>query len=113
MLPPCFVEAIEDLFQHDRSLGVFSVEAEIGQVRGDRMLAELIDDATAHRVTFYSHDPAGLRAVGSSAENSSPEANLEIAQETEYKRLLRQTDEPRLIGPTPSTIGAPSTFATT
>jgi VWFA-related protein len=65
------------------SVGVFSIESEIGQVRGDRMLAELVDDATAHRVTFYSHDPAGLRAVGSSAENSSPQANLEIAQETE------------------------------
>ncbi len=40
-------------------------------------------EANAHRVTFYSFDPAGLRTVGSSAEFSSLEANQHLAGETE------------------------------
>jgi hypothetical protein len=38
--------------------------------------------------------------------------NGEIVQEIELKRLLSQIDEPRLRGPSPSTIGGPSYFAT-
>ena len=64
-------------------IGVVSIDAEMGQVRSDELLTALVDDANAHRVTFYSHDPAGLRVAGSSAEYASLEANLQIAQETE------------------------------
>jgi VWFA-related protein len=64
-------------------LGIVGIEAEMGRVKNDHLLTALIDDANAHRVTFYSHDPAGLRAVGSSAEHASLETNLQLARETE------------------------------
>ncbi len=64
-------------------IGVVSIESEMGRVRSDHLLVRLVDDAIAHRVTFYTHDPAGLRVVGNSAEYSSLEGNQELARETE------------------------------
>ncbi len=62
------------------NIGVISIDAEMSQIRGDDIIEQLIDDANAHRVTFYSHDPTGPIVVGSSAEFSEPETNLEIAR---------------------------------
>ena len=64
-------------------IGIVSIESELGRVRGEHLIDRVVDEANAHRVTFYSHDPAGLRVVGSAAEYGSLEANLELAEETE------------------------------
>ncbi len=64
-------------------IGVANIESEMAASRGARLLERLVDDANAHRVTFYSHDPEGQRVVGSSAEIRSLEANLQVAEETE------------------------------
>lgn len=64
-------------------LGASSIQAELGRVRGDRLLAALVEEANAQRVSIYSHDPTGMRIFGGSAEYGSPESNLEVAQETE------------------------------
>ena len=64
-------------------IGVDNIESEMAASRAEHLLEGLIDEANAHRVTFYSHDPEGLRVVGSTAEFRSLEANLQIADETE------------------------------
>ena len=67
-------------------IGVLSIDAEMSQVRTDQLLSQLIDDANAHRVTFYTFDPAGLSAVGGSAAYRSLETSLEMTSETEGMR---------------------------
>lgn len=64
-------------------IGVSNIEAAMGPVRSDDLLQSVVRDANAGRVTFFSHDPAGLRFVGSSVEYSSLEANLRLSDETE------------------------------
>ncbi|MFQ5350877.1 MAG: VWA domain-containing protein, partial [Thermoanaerobaculia bacterium] len=38
-------------------IGVINIEAEMGQVRSDRLFDGIVDEANAQRVTFYRHDP--------------------------------------------------------
>jgi VWFA-related protein len=71
--------------RHAPRIGVFNIEFEMGRARDDQLFSRLADEAKAQRVTFYSHDPAGLRVVGSSAEYASLEANLQLARETEQE----------------------------
>ena len=69
-----------------QNIGVLNIEAEMAQVRSDDLLESIIDDANAHRVTFYSHDPTGLSVAGSSAEFTRSETNLEIASSEDRVR---------------------------
>lgn len=64
-------------------IGIMNIESEMSRSRSDDLLERLVEEANAHRVTFYSHDPAGVRAIGSSAEYASLDTNLLLAEETE------------------------------
>ena len=69
--------------RYARQLGVPNIEAEMSLVRSDQRLAQLVEEANANRVSFYSFDPGGLRTAGTSAEYQTLEANQYLAAETE------------------------------
>ena len=89
-------------------IGVMNIDAEIAQYRGSDLLDALIDDANAHRVTFYSHDPTGPSVAGSSAEFARSVTNLEIARGEDAMRdsLVDLSLATGGIGRVPSGVGS-------
>jgi VWFA-related protein len=63
------------------SLGISTIETEIGIDRHMGRLIQLIEEANAHQVTFYTYDPGGLRTVGTALEYESLAASDLTASE--------------------------------
>jgi VWFA-related protein len=63
------------------SLGILTIETEIGIDRHMGRLIRLIEEANAHQVAFYTYDPGGLRTVGTALEYDSLAASDLIATE--------------------------------
>jgi VWFA-related protein len=89
-------------------IGVVSIDAEMSQERGDHLIDQLIDEANASRVTFFSHDPAGPSGAGGSAEFNSSETGQEIARGLDRMRdsLVDLSLATGGVGRVPSGVGS-------
>jgi VWFA-related protein len=71
------------------SLGILTIETEIGIDRHMGRLIQLIEEANAHQVTFYTYDPTGLRTVGTALEYVSLAASdLTAAEQLNEQETL-------------------------
>ncbi len=66
-------------------LGIYNIESEISLTRSDTRLTGLVEEANAHRVSFFSYDPGGLRTLGGSVEYSSVAASERTADERDAR----------------------------